>query len=276
MDSLRTLRTLGEELVICRRIAALRLRGQMEYRTSFLMQIGGTLLGQATELAALVILFHRFGSLGGWNVGEVIFLHAVSQIVFSLADTISNGVQTIPTTIREGEFDRLMIRPVSTWLQAMVNDVSLRHLGMLIQGSILMGWALWAVPIDWTPGKVALLLVSIVSGVALFTAIFTIEAIVAFWTVNSIEAVNAFTYGGSDLAQYPFHIFGRGIRFIFLWIVPIGFVVYYPALTILDKPDPLGLPGIAPLMAPLMAALFCGAVGLLWTIGVRHYRSTGS
>ena len=158
----------------------------------------------------------------------------------------------------------------------MVNDVSLRHLGMLIQGSILMGWALWRVPIDWTPAKVGMLLVAIVSGVALFTAVFTIEAIVAFWTVNSIEAVNAFTYGGSDLAEYPFHIFSRGIRFIFLWIVPVGFVVYYPALMILEKPDPLNLPGIAPVMAPLMAALFCIAVGMLWTVGVRHYRSTGS
>lgn len=273
MDSIRTL---GEELVICRRIAALRLRGQMEYRASFMMQIAGTLIGQSTELVALIILFHRFGSLGGWNVGEVIFLHAVAQIIFSLADTISNGVQTIPTTIREGEFDRLMIRPLSTWLQAMVNDVSLRHLGMLIQGAIMMGWALAVVQIDWSSGKIALLLVSIVSGVALFTAIFTIEAIISFWTVNSVEAVNAFTYGGSDLAQYPLHIFGRGIRFIFLWIVPIGFVVYYPALSILDKPDPLGLPGFAPVMAPLMAAAFCVAVGFCWTIGVRHYRSTGS
>lgn len=273
MDNLRTF---GEELAICRRIARLRLRGQMEYRASFLMQIFGNLLANGVELAAILVLFQRFGTLGGWSVNDVIFLTALSQILFSIADTVTNGVQTIPATIREGDFDRLMIRPVSTWLQAAVNDVSLRQLGRLLQGLALMAWALWRVPIAWDAGKVALLLIALFSGIVLFSALFTVEAIVSFWTVNSIEAVNAFTYGGSELAEKPLHIFGRGIRFIYLWIVPIGFVVYYPALEILEKPDPLGLPGFAALMAPMMAAFFCVIVGFFWNLGVRRYRSTGS
>lgn len=248
----------------------------MQYRGSFVMQILGNLLANIVELAAVLVLFQRFGSLGGWSVRDVIFLTALSQILFAIADTITNGVQSVPATIREGDFDRLMIRPVSTWLQAAVNDVSLRQLGRLIQGALLMTWALWTVPIAWDAGKVALLVIALISGVVLFSALFTVEAIVSFWTVNSIEAVNAFTYGGSELSEKPLHIFGRGIRFIYLWIVPIGFVVYYPSLEILDKPDPLGLPGFAALMAPLMAALFCLVVGFFWNLGVRHYRSTGS
>lgn len=273
MDRIITAR---EELAICWRIASLRLRGQMEYRSSFLMQIFGSFIINFTELIGILILFSRFDRLGGWNVHQVVFLFGVSQIVFSIADTISNGIQTVPTLIREGEFDRVLIRPVASYLQAVVSDVSLRHLGMLIQGLGIFIYSIATLDITWTVGKVALLAVAIVSGVALFAALFTVEAILSFWTVNSIEAINAFTYGGSDLAQYPLHIFDRAIRWLFLWIVPIGFVVYYPALAILGLPDPLGLPGFAPYIAPLMALLFCAVIGYAWQVGIRHYRSTGS
>jgi len=273
VDSVNTLR---EELGISWRIAALRLRGQMEYRSSFMMQIAGSFIINFSELVVLFALFNRFDSLGGWSLHEVIFLHAVSQITFSVADTISNGIQTVPAQIREGEFDRVLVRPVSSYLQAVVSDVSLRHLGMLIQGIVILVYALGTIDINWTAQKIGVLIVAILSGIALFTALFTVEAILSFWTVNSVEAINAFTYGGSDLAQYPLHIFARSIRGIFLWIVPIGFVVYYPSIVILDKEDPLGLPAFASYLAPVMAAIFCVAIGYAWQLGIRHYRSTGS
>lgn len=271
-----SLTTFREELAICWRIASLRLRAQMEYRSSFLMQIAGSFIINFTELLALFVMFSQFEDIGGWSLNEVLFLHALSQIMFSLADTLSNGVQTIPNAIREGEFDRVLIRPISSYLQAVVNDLNVRHLGMMSQGVLVMGIALARNDIDWTSGKLALVLVSMLSGVAMFVALFTVEAIVSFWTVNSIEVINAFTYGGSDLAQYPFHIYRRMIRWIFLWIVPIGFMVYYPSLVILDKPDPLGLPGFAPYIAPAMATAFCAVIAWCWTLGIRHYRSTGS
>ncbi len=273
MDSIETFR---EELGICWRIAALRLRGQMEYRSSFLMQLMGSFIINFSELLVLFTLFSRFDTLGGWSLQEVIFLHAMSQITFSVADTISNGIQTVPAQIREGDFDRVLVRPLSSYLQAIVSDVSLRHIGMLIQGVIILAYALMSNDISWTPLKLVVFVAAIASGIALFTSLFTVEAIISFWTVNSIEAINAFTYGGSDLAQYPLHIFARSIRWIFLWIVPIGFVVYYPSLVILDKPDPLDLPPFAPYLAPLMAGIFCIAIGFAWKLGIRHYRSTGS
>ncbi len=273
MDSVTIFR---EELGISWRIAALRLRGQMEYRSSFLMQIAGSLIINVSELVVLFALFNRFDNLGGWSLQEVVFLNAISQITFSIADAISNGIQTVPNQIREGEFDRVLVRPVSSYLQAVVSDVSLRHLGKLIQGIAILIYALITLDIDWTIAKASILVMAILSGIALFTALFTVEAILSFWTVNSVEAINAFTYGGSDLAQYPFHIFARSIRWIFLWIVPIAFVVYYPSLVILDKPDPLGLPAFASYLAPVMATTFCLVIAYGWQLGIRHYRSTGS
>jgi ABC-2 type transport system permease protein len=267
---------LRSDLGIAGRIAALRLRGQMQYRASFLMQIWGNFIVNLGEVLVLWALFQNFEDMGGWSLEEVIFLHGFSMVMFSLGDTLGNGLQAVPQLIREGSFDRTLVRPMSTYVQSLVNEVSLRHFGLLAQGLLLLGIGTATVGATWTLPKVLLLLVGIASGTTLFAALFTVEAILSFWTVNSIEAINAFTYGGSDFGQYPLHIFSRGLRFLFLWVIPIGFVTYYPAIYILDKEDPLGAPPVASFVAPVAALAFCAAVGLGWRIAIRHYRSTGS
>jgi ABC-2 type transport system permease protein len=273
VDSVITFR---DELSIAWRIAKIRIRGQMQYRASFLMQLFGNFIVNFAEVLALIFLFQRFDNLGGWTVREVIFLHAISMVTFSLGDTISNGVQTVPKMIRAGEFDRLMIRPVSIYIQAIVNDVSLRHFGLLAQGVGLFAVSVTLVDVHWTLGNILYLALMMLCGVAIFVALFTVEAVLSFWTVNSIEAVNAFTYGGSDIAQYPLHIFGKVFQRLFLWVIPLGFVCYYPALHLLGKGDPLALPNGARFYGIPTTIAFCAVVAFGWKLGLRQHKSTGS
>lgn len=264
------------DLAIAARIAALRVRGRMQYRSSFIMGIAGNFIINFAEVLVLWVLFQRFSNLGGWSLSEVLFLYGLSMVMFSLGDVLAEGVGSIPGMIREGTFDRILVRPMSTYVQSLVNEVSLRYFGLLAQGILIFGVALHLVDADWSRAKVLYLAIVIASGAALFLALFTVEAILSFWTVNSVEAVNAFTYGGSDLGQYPLHIFDRWLRSLFLWFIPIGFLTFYPALYILDKPDPLGLPRVASFVAPFASMLFCLIVAGGWMFAIRHYRSTGS
>jgi ABC-2 type transport system permease protein len=238
--------------------------------------LAGNFVVNFAEVVVLWSLFQHFDNLGGWSLAEIIFLHGLAMVMFALGDSISNGIQTVPDQIREGTFDRTLVRPMSSYVQSLVNEVSLRHFGLLAQGILLLIIGMASVDTTWTAGKIAYLPVVLISGAALFVALFTVEAIISFWTVNSIEAVNAFTYGGSDLGQYPLSIFGRGLQVLFLFVIPVGFVSYYPALYFLDKRDPLGLPWAASFLAPVAALSFCVVIGQGWSFALRHYRSTGS
>ncbi len=268
--------TLSEELGIALRIAGIRLRGQMAYRASFWMQLFGNFITHAAEGLALFAMFYRFDTLGGWTLGEVALLHGISMITFSIADSLTVGMDSVAPQIRSGEFDRVLTRPMGSWMNAATSEFSLRHLGAALQGVLVLAFAMTQVDINWSIDKALLVPAVFISGIALFMALFTIEAIFSFWTVNGVEAINAFTYGGSDLAQFPMHIFNRGLRFVFFWIVPVGFITYYPALYLLDKPDPLGMPGWFVLLGPVITMAFCAIVAWGWNQGIRHYRSTGS
>jgi ABC-2 type transport system permease protein len=265
-----------EDLAICRRLLAARLRGQMQYKRSFLLQIAGNALAHLGEMIALFFLFDRFGSLGGWQVGEFAFLYGISSLSFGIAHALTSGLASFSEQVRRGDFDRLLTRPVSPFLQVVASDLQLRRLGGIIQGLVALAIAVRLGEVPWTPGRIVFFFVTVVSAVALFAALFALDATFSFWTTEGSEAINAITYGGSYVAIYPLHIFDVWLRGLFLWIVPLGFVIYFPSLYLLDKPTPLDLPDWLRFVAPLAALLFWLVALLLWRIGVRRYRSTGS
>lgn len=240
------------------------------------MQIIANFLINSAEILALFAMFYQFDTLGGWTFGEVALLHGMSMIAFSIGDLLTIGMDYVAPQIRSGEFDRVLTRPLGSWMNAVTSEVNLRHIGQFLQGILVLGFAFWQLDITWNADKVILLTAAILTGIALFMALFTVEAILSFWTVNGVEAVNAFTYGGSDLVQFPLHVFNRTLRFLFLFVIPAGFITYYPALHVLDKPDPLGMPGWFMLLGPVITTFFCLVVAWGWRQGIRHYRSTGS
>src|SRR5262249_17517009 len=103
-----------------------------------------------------------------------------------------------------------------------------------------------------------------------------LQATSAFWTTETLEVWNAFTYGGSYAVQYPMSIYRPWFRTFFTLVIPMACVTYFPGIAILDKPDPLGTPAALVWASPLAGCAFLGASLLVWRLGVRHYTSTGS
>ena len=270
LDNLRA------DVALYRRFVGARLRSQMQYRTSFLVMTGVTFLGLATELIAILILFSRFGGLAGWQVGEVALLYGLASIAFGLSEMIGAGFDIFPATIRQGEFDRVLLRPAGVFTQVLAADFQLRRLGRITNGCCALAVTLTTTPITWTPLKVLYLLVAVLSGAVMFTALFVLGAVLCFWTVQSIELINTLTYGGTVLTSYPLSIYHEFLQRFFTFVVPLAFVSYFPALWLLDRPEARALPPWLPFLSPVAAVGLAVVARLAWGVGVRHYRSTGS
>lgn len=264
------------DLAVYRRLVAAQIRAEMQYPASFFAQLAGNLGIQVGEMAAILILFGHFETLGGWRVGDIVFLFALSSLALGLADLVTSGFSAFSQAVVRGEFDRVLVRPVDPMVQVLAFDLQLRRLGRVVQGLAAFVLADRLLDVDWTLGRALYLPIVVLSAALLFASLFALEATLCFWTTESTEVVNAFTYGGSQLALYPLHIYDRWLRRLFLFAIPLGFVVYAPALYLLDKPDPLGLPTVTRFLAPLVAIAFAALASVAWRIGVDHYRSTGS
>ena len=79
------------------------------------------------------------------------------------------------------------------------------------------------------------------------------------------------------MLQYPPTVFAKDLVRGVTFVVPLAFVNWLPALYVLGRPDPLGLPGWVGLRCRRWSRRRCCALaGLAWRAGLRAYRSTGS
>ncbi|MFH1635408.1 MAG: ABC-2 family transporter protein, partial [Chloroflexota bacterium] len=178
--------------------------------------------------------------------------------------------------VRQGQFDQLLLRPVSITLQVFGSRFEIRRLGRIMQGIVIFGAAIALTDVHWTPVKVLYLPVVFVSLVSFFGGLFIVGSTITFWTVESIEAINILTYGGNEMMSYPMHIYRDWMRHFFTYVIPAIFLNYYPALYFLDKPDPFNLPPLAHFLAPLVGLGTLMAALTFWRFGIRHYASTGT
>ena len=265
-------------LDIYRRLIGVQIRSQMQYRFSFFMELTGTALITLLEYASLALVFFRFETLKGWTLGQVAFILGLAELSFGIMDMIFSGFDPsfFGLQVRQGRLDQLMLRPLNITLQVLGSEFTLRRIGKIAVGIGIIVGALNMNPIAWTPLKALLTIVVVISQVAFFGGLFIIGATITFWTVESIEVINIFTYGGSYMIQHPMHIFPNYLRHFFTFVIPAIFLNYYPALYILELPAPFNMPAFAPLLAPVAGLWILGLALAFWRFGIRHYQSTGT
>jgi ABC-2 type transport system permease protein len=265
----------ADGIAVWRRLVAAQVRSQLQYRLSFALELVGVFTIAFLDFLAVLVIFHNTPRLAEWSVQEVAFLYALSSISFAFTDLAIGHLDLFPQLIRDGNFDILLVRPRGTLLQVAASDFQLRRLGKAAQGAVVLVYALAALHVHWTVARVVVLIVSIPAGVLIFASVWIVFACVAFWAVDSGEFTNAFTYGGNFLAQYPIDIYGAWLRRFLAYLVPLAFVCYFPALFVLGKPDPLGLPHVLQFLSPAVALAALSAAVAAWRVAVRHYRSAG-
>jgi ABC-2 type transport system permease protein len=258
------------------RYLGVSVRSQMQYRASFLMLSIGNFLITGVEFAAILILFDRFGTLRGWTLAEVGLLYGIVNTAFALSDAASRGFDLFSTMVKNGDFDRVLLRPRSAALQVSGQELTLRRIGRLAQGLIVLAWSAARLGVAWTAGRILLVIATIASAVCLFFGIIVLQATAAFWTVETLEMFNTLSYGGVQTAQYPIAIYRDWFRKFFTFAVPLAAVSYFPGLAVLEKADPLGTGRLFQCLAPIAGPAFLCLGLLVWKLGVRHYQSTGS
>ncbi|CAM4005592.1 ABC transporter permease [Lederbergia lenta] len=248
-------------------------KSQMQYRTSFLLLSFGQFFIPLSVFAGLYFLFERFGQIKGWSFFEVALCFAVIHMAFSISECFARGFDAFSSLVRDGNFDRLLVRPRNTIIQVMGSQFEFTRFGRLIQSIIVLIWALSNLPIEWGIIKASILILMIISGVFIFTGIFILAATMCFWTIQGLEVVNIFTDGGREMAQYPLNIYHKWVAKFFTFIIPFGTVNYLPLMYLLDKNEGNS---IVYMMAPIAGIIFILPCLLVWRFGVKHYRSTGS
>lgn len=251
-------------------------REAAQYRTSLALRSLTEAAATVLDLATIGIVFAQLPSLAGFSLTEVAFLYGTSALAFALAEAFVGPVDRLGWHIRDGRFDVVLIRPVSVLVQTATMAFAPQRVARVLQPAVIVVVSCVALPIRWTPDRILLVPAMVGCGAVIATGAFVATAAVLFVAPDATVAVSASTQGSALAARYPMTIYGHHLALLLTVVLPIGFVSWLPALHVLGRPDPLGLPTILRFASPAVAVATTTTAALAWRAGVRRYRSTGS
>ncbi|MEU4426259.1 ABC-2 family transporter protein [Actinoplanes sp. NPDC024001] len=264
------------ELRAYAKLAGAQFRSVTSYRTSFLVEVFANMGATVFDVITVFVLFRATPEVGGFNLQQAVLVVGLSSSGFALADMLVGNVDGLKNYVRAGTLDAVLVRPLPALPQLLLMDMPLRKALRVVFGFVVLGGAVAVNDIDWTPARLVLIVAAPVAACVFFGSIFVISASLAFWWVDSGQIGSAFTYGGRDFTSYPMTVYGGWFRALFAYALGFAFVAYQPALALLGRADPLGLPAWAGYVSPLVALAAAAAAAGVWRAGIRQYRSTGS
>ena len=249
----------------------IQIKSQMQFKTSFWLTVIGQFLTSFSVLLSIYFMMSRFNKVEGFSLSEVLLCFATVLMAFSLAECFARGFDTFPSMISNGEFDRIMVRPRNVIFQILASKVELSRIGRLVQAVVVFVYAIPSSGIIWTADKIITLILMVLSGIAVFSGLFIIYASLCFFTTEGLEIMNIFTDGGRELGSYPLSIYGEGILKFFTYVIPLALFQYYPFLYLTGRKD-----NVLFMLLPLGGFAFLIPSYMIWKIGLKHYKSTGS
>lgn len=248
------------------------IKRMMEYKGDFIVGIIGFLLIQISDMLFLGIIFSNMPSLMGWSFHQVLFVYGFSLIPKGIDHLLFDNLWSIGHfTVRKGDFDKYLTRPINTLFHVMVEKLQIDALGELLMGIALVCITLPKLTIDWSIQRVVLTLLVIPFAVMIYVAIKTATAAIAFWTKRSGNITFMF-YMVNDFAKYPVDIYNNLVKTVITYIIPFAFTAYFPAYYFLTGENPLFNIGLPMLISSVLMVI---AVWI-WNKGISAYESAGS
>lgn len=250
---------------------SLHLKSELEYRLSFIFSFLSQIFVFFSYYFVIIALFTKFDNIKGFTMYEVLLCFSIIQFGFAFNEVFARGVDRFDDLIIQGNFDRLLLRPKNILLQVLCSNSDFIKLSRIIQALIIMIIALVNLHVKLTFIKIITLILMLISAIVIFFSIFLLAAAYCFITVQGLEVRNVFTDGGKQMAQYPIGVFSKGFIFFFTFIIPYGFVNYYPLLYFIGKKD-----NILYAFSPLIVLIYLIPCILIFNLGIKKYTSTGS
>ena len=249
----------------------IQLKSLMEYKKSFAFSIAGQFFSSIFSILSIYFLFNKFGNIEGYTFNNVLICFVVSFVVYSIAECFFRGFDKFEDMISNGEFDRILTRPEGLIFQVLASKIEFERIGRAIASSIAFV-ILLCTNVDLLRfDKIVTIFFMICGTIVIYGCLFIAKGGITFFTTQSLEIMNIFTDGARDLTQYPLSIYHKYVRIFLTYIVPIAFVNYFPLLYVIGKVNNKLYE-----FSPVVSVLFVIPCYIIWRMGVKKYKSTGS
>ena len=265
------MRTVGEYLRLYFLIEALYIKGRMQYRVDFIISSIGMFVSSLATLGIFWVIFDNVPNISGWTLMEMVFIYAFYMIAISPMQILFDHAWQLRFHVQQGSFIKYYFRPLNMMFYYMSEMFDIKGLTQLAAGIILLVYASIQLNIDWTLARFALLVMTVFSAALVQISIIVAASCATFWVMDSYPVLGL-AWKLREFSPYPMTIFDGAFRFTFTYLIPIGFVAFYPSQLFLRPAE------VSPLIyfSPIIGIGLFAITYWIWTKGVNSYTGTGA
>lgn len=253
------------------RLLGAHLRSLLEYEADFWVMMVGTILIQVVNVVFLAAIFAKVPAINGWSFWAVVAMFAMVAIAEGVGSLFFEGMWNIAWQINQGDIDYMLVRPYPVVLQVSSMQIGINGLSNILTGGIMLGAALSHVDVDWTPARVLLGVVVVLSAIAIKVAINLATNSVSFWMQSPSPLFAFAVHQAGDLARFPISVYPLALKAVLGFALPFAFVSFFPVSVLLGRgPVWIGL------LTPLVAAYCIAVSAWIFSRGLRRYESSGN
>lgn len=246
--------------------ARIAILNEMAYRVNFFVQVFQSLIGLASALLAILIVYSHTDTLGGWSPEELIALVGIYFLMGGLIHLIIEpGMHRMMEGVRMGTFDFTLTKPEDAQLLVSISEIRIWRLFDVVMGVGVIIVAL--VRLRAELGLIDLLgfAVALLAGATIIYSFWLFLATCSFWFVK-IENILIIFESMYEAGRWPVTIYPQLLRITLTFIVPVAFAVTVPSQALVGR-----LTGTALLGAVALAVALFILSRLFFRVGIRHY-----
>lgn len=243
----------------------------MEYRTDFVIGLVGILFVNLLGALTLWVIFHSIPSIAGWNYHELIFIYAFALLSVLPSQVLFDNLWQLTFKLTDGSFIKYYFRPLDILFYFISERVDVKGFGQFILASVMLIYSSDELGIIWNFANACIFLLLISSASLVMMGIMLLASALSFWFLNSNFSL-LFVHKLKSISHFPMNIYNSIFKFLFSFIIPIGYLAFYPAQLILRS----GEADVLTYCSPLVGVVLFGIAYLVWIRGAMTYSGTGS
>jgi ABC-2 type transport system permease protein len=226
--------------------------------------------------AIIRFVVESFGEINGWNYGQLAVLYGISVISHALSMIFFVQGWFMGYYVMEGDFDRYLTRPLGVLYQFFFTNINIFGITDLIPGILVFVYGCRKCGLQITCFFVIQVIVLLIGAALIRGGIYLLLGSTSFHTRSAVD-FGQYTQEIMDkTTMYPISMYPETMQFILTYLIPIGWVSFYPVSGLLGIENGV-YNGIFVSLITLAAGILVMVVaGAYFTAGLKKYESAGN
>ncbi|MBN2508986.1 MAG: ABC-2 family transporter protein [Spirochaetales bacterium] len=247
----------------------LRLSQAMAYRLNFILHTLISLAFSSIGPVLQYLIFSQTRGFPGWNLKQIVLFQGILLLHLGLRSTLFGALHyELPQLIRQGQFDRLLLKPYPAIGTILAGGFDANHFGSILAGTAIITGSVLSTGMKVGILELGTFAALILMGLFLYMSfeILYAAAVIILVRMGRLYDIMGMLH---KFGEYPLEIFTPAVRLFFITAAPMAIWVNYPAQVLLGRQH------IHIWYSLICAVLFFSISLLVWRKCLGKYTSAG-